>query len=311
VVVKELTTNSGRKAYEAVWDLVLKLGEWIDGSFVPFAEALADGGHIGEPVARRARRPGGHRDGRPLGVHLALHLARRRLVPGGLPSRRSRRQPSLRGRTSTRQPALEFLDTAGGRHMIIGDPKVFALESGISVAYPSLGQRGLGFFLIHVEGAGYGVRAPDATMLACSFDEVGRRLERRGSHSAPFSVGVDACQLAEAVRRALYFDVPPQERFFGMSQGDFAAHVYDKKLLWAPDGDEAFDDGSYVLQLDQEDQVRLIGFKSNEHQPYDSSTLREATLPAKTFYGVLQEWASVFEAEWMAMPKAPSAAVLE
>ncbi len=46
VVVKELTTNSGRKAYEAVCDLVLELGEWTDGTFVPFAEALADGGHI-------------------------------------------------------------------------------------------------------------------------------------------------------------------------------------------------------------------------------------------------------------------------
>jgi hypothetical protein len=46
VAVKELTTNSGRKAYEAVCDLVLELGEWIDGTFVPFAEALADGGHV-------------------------------------------------------------------------------------------------------------------------------------------------------------------------------------------------------------------------------------------------------------------------
>jgi hypothetical protein len=46
VVVKELTTNSGRKAFEAVCDLVLELGEWVDGTFVPFAEALADGGHI-------------------------------------------------------------------------------------------------------------------------------------------------------------------------------------------------------------------------------------------------------------------------
>jgi hypothetical protein len=44
--VRELTTNSGRKAYEAVCDLVLELGEWIEGNFVPFAEALADGGHV-------------------------------------------------------------------------------------------------------------------------------------------------------------------------------------------------------------------------------------------------------------------------
>ena len=26
-------------------DLVLELGEWVDGKFVAFAEALADGGH--------------------------------------------------------------------------------------------------------------------------------------------------------------------------------------------------------------------------------------------------------------------------
>jgi hypothetical protein len=44
--VRELTTNSDRKAYEAVCDLVLELGEWIDGTFVTFAEALADGGHV-------------------------------------------------------------------------------------------------------------------------------------------------------------------------------------------------------------------------------------------------------------------------
>ena len=46
ITVKELTTNSGRKAYEAVCDLVLELGEWANGAFVPFAEALADGGHV-------------------------------------------------------------------------------------------------------------------------------------------------------------------------------------------------------------------------------------------------------------------------
>jgi hypothetical protein len=44
--VRGLITNSGRKAYEAICDLVLELGEWIEGNFVPFGEALADGGHV-------------------------------------------------------------------------------------------------------------------------------------------------------------------------------------------------------------------------------------------------------------------------
>jgi hypothetical protein len=51
VVVKELTTNSGRKAYEAVCDLVLELGEWLDGSFVPFA-GVREGWPTGRPTVR-------------------------------------------------------------------------------------------------------------------------------------------------------------------------------------------------------------------------------------------------------------------
>jgi hypothetical protein len=45
ITVKEITTGSGRKAYEAICDLILELGAWIDGEFQVFAESLADGGH--------------------------------------------------------------------------------------------------------------------------------------------------------------------------------------------------------------------------------------------------------------------------
>ncbi|MEW5848036.1 MAG: Rad52/Rad22 family DNA repair protein [Myxococcota bacterium] len=46
VTVTQLATSSGRKAYEAICDLVLQLGTWVNGEFQVFAEALADGGHI-------------------------------------------------------------------------------------------------------------------------------------------------------------------------------------------------------------------------------------------------------------------------
>lgn len=45
VAVREITTAKGRQAFEAVCDLTLQLGEWINGEFVAWAEALADGGH--------------------------------------------------------------------------------------------------------------------------------------------------------------------------------------------------------------------------------------------------------------------------
>jgi hypothetical protein len=56
--------------------------------------------------------------------------------------------------------------------MIVGDPSVFAIESEITRAYERLSFRALGYFVIYVCGRSYGVRAPDATMLACSFDAV-------------------------------------------------------------------------------------------------------------------------------------------
>jgi hypothetical protein len=46
VAVKPITRANGRPAFEAVCDIVLALGEWVNGEFVVFAEALADGGHV-------------------------------------------------------------------------------------------------------------------------------------------------------------------------------------------------------------------------------------------------------------------------
>jgi hypothetical protein len=43
--VRESTTSKGRTVFEATCEVRILLGEWREGSFVPFAEAIADGGH--------------------------------------------------------------------------------------------------------------------------------------------------------------------------------------------------------------------------------------------------------------------------
>jgi hypothetical protein len=40
--------------------------------------------------------------------------------------------------------------------------------------------------------------------------------------------------------------------------------IYSRHILWAPDGDAAFDDGSYILQFDVDERVRLIAFKGRQ-----------------------------------------------
>jgi hypothetical protein len=51
ITVREVTTAKGRPAFEAVCDITLELGEWVNGQFVVWAEALADGGHTAVSAA--------------------------------------------------------------------------------------------------------------------------------------------------------------------------------------------------------------------------------------------------------------------
>ncbi len=195
--------------------------------------------------------------------------------------------------------------------MIIGDPRFFAIESRIKDAYESLGLLALGFFILHVGGRSYGQTAIDSTMLACSFNAVEERLTDRGKHTAPFAAESDAGKIADAFRNAIYSE-EQEESYFGISRDDFCNFFYveSNDRMWAPDGDEAFDDGSFVLQFDVEDHVRLIAFRCWEEPGreylHDPATLSDVWLKADDFYRILQEWRDAFKAEWMAAKKVVS-----
>lgn len=70
------------------------------------------------------------------------------------------------------------------------------------------------------------------------------------------------------------------------------------EVVWAPDGDEAFDDGSFVLQFDEKDKVRVLAFRRGKGDS-DISDLAEVRLDPDEFYGVLGSWRSQFEIERM------------
>jgi hypothetical protein len=139
-------------------------------------------------------------------------------------------------------------------------------------------------------------------MLARSFDEVKDRVAMRGSHVVPFATEPDAGRIAAAFRNAIYGE-DPSESHFGVPLAQFREMIYSKRIMWAPDGDEAFDDSSYVLQFDVKDHVRLIAFKSMTCFPYDSATIRDTWIAADNFYDILQRWHEAFENEWASLPK--------
>jgi hypothetical protein len=87
-----------------------------------------------------------------------------------------------------------------------------------------------------------------------------------------------------------------------LSEAQFTKTLYSNSLVWAPDGDEAFDDGSYVLQFDVGDRVRLVAFKRPDSL-VDPASVREVWVSSETFYNVLREWRDSFMAEWESLPK--------
>jgi hypothetical protein len=188
--------------------------------------------------------------------------------------------------------------------VLVGDSNRFAIESEISRAYARPSLRGLGFFVIHLSGMLYGVKAVDATLLACSFDEVTNRLQRRGRHKVFFSNEIDAGKLANAIAKNIYAPDDIVSDSLGLSRAEFENLIHSTNIVWAPDGDQAFDDGSLVLQFDVGDRVRLIGFRRRTDFCHDPATLRDIWLGAHEFYDILSQWSSKFEAEWIATPKA-------
>lgn len=190
--------------------------------------------------------------------------------------------------------------------LLVGEKNQFGIQSQITQAYERLSFRALGYFVIYLNGRRFGKEASDATMLACSLDAVQRRLANRGLHTADFA-NAKAEEIAAAIRRAIYSPASKDEDIhFGYSVGGFVHLISDHQLGWAPDGDEAFDDGSYILQFDVGKNVRLIGFKAPDHPNdygYDPRTLEDVWMPADSFYQMLREWQELFLKEWNSVPK--------
>jgi hypothetical protein len=181
--------------------------------------------------------------------------------------------------------------------MIVGDRKSFAIESSITQTFPSLGQRALGYFVVHIRGKSYGVQKQDASMLGCSFEGVNDRLRRRGTHRIPFLSTIDAPSIAEAFLDAIYRETERID-YFGLPNTEFSDILHKSSVAWAPDGDEAFDDGSCVLQFDVENKVRLIAFVNAGSPDEVATTIVEEWLDVNLFYDVLSRWSELFAAEW-------------
>lgn len=167
--------------------------------------------------------------------------------------------------------------------MIFGSRSTFAIDCEILELHPP--HQALGKFVIWLGGQRFGVDEPNATMLANSIDEIERRRRKRGQHEAETLAAVAPADIANDYLASIYFGTPATRDWGG------------DPLVWAPDGDAAFDDSSHILQMDQGKAVRLIAFR-NEGRPLAAAEVTELTILADTFYGTLAQCASWYRAQF-------------
>jgi hypothetical protein len=205
-------------------------------------------------------------------------------------------EKSLSDRTIFQMRSSSFSNS-----LLVGSRNSFAIESHVSQILTSPSQMGLGYFNVHIADCRYGVRGPDATLLACSFDAVNERLRSRGKHICPRLDQVNGLKLS-----ALYYDLvyrgrreietPEDQVVLGVLESEEAA-----KIVWAPDGDEAFDDGSFILQYDSDAMVRLVAFRVTDGGEIDVECSRDIWIPGAVFYRILAEWSEQFSSNWNEM----------
>lgn len=177
---------------------------------------------------------------------------------------------------------------------MVGNSERFAIETHVEMVVPKASQLALGYFAIHINGTVYGVREPDATLLACSYDLICSRLGRRGMHLSQLATNYPAEELVRCIQLAIYEECPPGQCLLGMSPSQLLDELTINELILAPDGDEAFDDGSNIIQFDVGERVRIVGFKNWPDEKSQIGSISEIYMPTAEFYEILECWREEF-----------------
>lgn len=165
---------------------------------------------------------------------------------------------------------------------------LFSIEHRIHTAFRERHCRALGYFTIRLRGITYGVSDLDATLMACSLDQVRLLIRTRGQRVVPEISSWTSTEFAAFFHR--HWSESPELPAPEASRWNQIFH--DRQSLWVPDGDAAFDDASFIFTFDQGDQVRLIGFKYTESPEPDD--LVDVTLSSDEYYGTLLNWVRAF-----------------
>lgn len=136
--------------------------------------------------------------------------------------------------------------------MIFGNKDFFAIEVEVNNVFHDefIGE---GKFIIYINNKSYGVHSPYATMFFCIMEQICYFINNKVNVNNIF-------------KDYSYKDI--SKCYYNQNYSDIILNEYSKEFLkqtkqlitWAPEA--AFDDGSYLIQIDDDELTRLIAFKS-------------------------------------------------
>jgi Immunity protein 42 len=189
--------------------------------------------------------------------------------------------------------------------MIIGRPQSFEIEYRITAIGDAISRNALGCFILHINGASFGLHEPDATPLGPAYADIKKRIARRGLHTVPFAAHPNAGEIIDTIYEGMYYLEPMHDSFFGIPGEEFSDLVQESRCQWHRYCGSAFDDGSGIRHFDVGDMVRLIADKPPpvdwtrcKEWKHDPATLVDIWITADDFYSVLAEWVNAYEKDW-------------
>ena len=185
--------------------------------------------------------------------------------------------------------------------MLFGGKDSFAIEFEIKTLYHNESFIGCGFFVVYINNFIYGIREDDATTFGSILHTLKKLNKSEFYSETPFNRLSDY-EICDKFYDANYrienrYSENVLNEFKSICITDNYKEVhgnYAKKYLnvWNP-MEEAFDNGDFILQINENSKVRILGFKTDEK--YDLNNLNSVTINKDIYLNILQS--VIFELE--------------
>lgn len=179
--------------------------------------------------------------------------------------------------------------------MLFGDKKVFGIEFEVKELYHNKSFIGDGFFVVYIDGFMYGIREDDASSFGAILWTLKESCSSFIHMKNPFN-NFEDFEICDKFYDANYRS---ENRYPEKTKMDYDCtylvkpgcderdgNLANRFLIYWAQMEEAFDDGSFILQINEEKYIRILGFKASAN--YDVENVHSAKVPIEDFFSTLQ-----------------------